>query len=124
MLFARAVVAPLGIAAAVVAGSCSTGPAKGNSGFYLAQGTCSGTPVQCTGLTGATCSLVAGCQDRGACTGVASTTGEACGTRTTFDACNRTTGCFWQANCTGEPFFDCSAITEEQCINVPGCVWT
>ena len=117
-----AALASLGLFALVHA--CNTGPAQGNSGFYVANGTCSGTPVACAGLSGAVCSRVAGCQDLGVCTGVASTTGEACGARTTFTSCSGMSGCFWQARCSGQPFFNCSAITEEQCRNTPGCLWT
>jgi hypothetical protein len=122
MSVVRAALASLGLFALVYA--CDVEPAKGDSGFYVASGTCSGTSVACPGLSGDVCSRVAGCQDLGACTGMAMITGEACGARTTFTTCNATPGCFWQANCSGQPLFNCNAVTEEQCRNTPGCLWT
>lgn len=108
---------------AVAIESCSL-PNKNDSGFIVTSGTCSGQPAPCPGLSGADCSKVPGCVDRGTCTGVATNTGEACGAMTSFVSCTSTLGCFWQADCTGEAFGTCSAVTEAQCTAVLGCVWT
>jgi hypothetical protein len=105
--------------------SCNL-PNKSNNttGFYVATGSCSGTPTSCAGLSGADCPRVPGCQDTGSCTGTAAATGEACGAMTSYAACSATVGCFWQANCAGQPFGTCSAVTQEFCTAVPGCIWT
>lgn len=97
---------------------------KGASGFVASAGTCSGQPPACAGLSGSDCSKVPGCQDSGTCTGVATNTGDACGSLTSFASCTVTPGCFWQANCGGDALGTCGALSEQQCTVVPGCVWT
>jgi hypothetical protein len=87
-------------------------------------GTCSGTPLPCSALTGADCINNAGCMDHGTCSGTPSISGEACGGELSYQSCIGIPGCFWAPNCIGTPYGNCSAITEMACLVAKGCVFT
>ncbi|HVU00875.1 MAG TPA: hypothetical protein VHE30_03955 [Polyangiaceae bacterium] len=92
-------------------------------GSTTGAGTCSGTPVSCSGLPTLLCGSTAGCTDEGSCSGSATNPGSSCLTRSPTE-CNATPGCFWATVCTGTPFGNCSATTQESCLAVTGCSWT
>lgn len=88
------------------------------------SGTCSGTPLPCSGLTTDQCALTSGCTDRGTCAGVATSFGDTCATQLDPRSCALTPGCYWATKCEGTPLATCNAFSAGACLSALGCVWT
>ena len=86
-------------------------------------GTCTGTPLPCSALSGGDCTSTSGCMDLGSCSGTPSVAGAACGAEISYQACVAIPGCFWSASCTGTPLGTCSGVTEATCLLAKGCAF-
>jgi len=109
------------IALGLVSG-CSDWPPTDEGDFGdgppASDGFCGGTPRPCSGLNGAQCEAMPGCDDYGTCSGDV-----ACEVERSASSCQSRSGCFWSPSCTGTPT-GCNTRVKKSCEAMAGCVWT
>jgi len=128
----------IGLCAPVGCSEESTGSGSGGAGGEGGTTTpsgprCSGTPKPCEGRSSFDCSHLAGCNEEGACSGLA----VACGAVTDEPSCAQQYGCVWMpspAECPGDPNVcpavcggdpdACSTLSSvDLCTFQAGCAW-